>query len=203
MDDGNDGVDVRTIVDQGDGDANGLPGMVQFNQSVGGWLSNVTIGTSYPSLGTFTNPQLDLFSLTLSTLGTGGTIAVSVYDEYASFGNLDSGISGFIASIGGTSAGTVDFMANINGVDLDIDWGEFTHSWYGFSGAIGMDLSDYSFADADTWDMTLTAVVQHNGAGITTLGANIAPVPEPATILLFGAGLVGLAGFTRRKKVQK
>ena len=31
---------------------------------------------------------------------------------------------------------------------------------------------------------------------------NVAPVPEPATILLFGAGLIGIAGFAR-KKVQK
>jgi hypothetical protein len=40
-------------------------------------------------------------------------------------------------------------------------------------------------------------------AGATAIGnitLRIDPIPEPTTILLFGSGLVGLAGFRRRFK---
>ncbi len=78
-------------------------------------------------------------------------------------------------------------------------------NWIGdYSPGSGGGLADiYSFGPIQARYFKLDALVStsnHFNIGEVAFGASAAPVPEPATMLLFGLGLLGLAGVNRRKK---
>jgi hypothetical protein len=60
--------------------------------------------------------------------------------------------------------------------------------WDGIN-KVNIYLEDLQTASAD-WDWS----------DMTVKGIDIAPVPEPATLLLFGTGMLGLVGFRRKSK---
>jgi hypothetical protein len=48
-----------------------------------------------------------------------------------------------------------------------------------------------------------TAHITEGCGNDNLMGSGTAPVPEPATLILMGMGLIGLAGFSRRKINKK
>ena len=174
-------------------------GAITFSSAVGGFSINVVTGTSTPAIGTPQQPVLDLNSIDIaSSNGGGGTLTFALTDtDYVG----STGITHFFNAIGGTLMGLgSSFSVNTYMDCTNTAWGQGTLlTSQTFSGSYFSGGQDAYVANCGgAYSLTQIASLTLPGGGMYSGDSNLS-VPEPSTIALFGAGLLGL-GFALRRK---
>jgi hypothetical protein len=104
--------------------------------------------------------------------------------------NGDGSWGAEVFDVTNTSGGSITLSNDANFI-LGIDWG---------SGYFG-DTNSTLTSSPDTYLIVFSGVdSQERPIRGNTLAVDLAPIPVPAAVWLFGSGLIGLAGVARRKK---
>jgi len=177
------------VDDQSGDDLNGTVGKVSYSGTFAGWELNVTFGVSNGP-GDIPYPFMDV---TFNVEGSGPIIISFTDSNFEDTGSL-------AANIGGTLFSGATLTYNVYADSSNDPFGhEFLITTVGafgpggaYSGSATGALPDFE----DPFSITQELVLTHSsfGGSVSSGDAELrSPVPEPASLLLLGSGLLGFA----------
>ncbi len=175
---------TTVTVDDADND-----GIITFGGTVGGWDVTMSMASSFPAIGKVGFPEMHLTGATTS-YSSGGTLTFSVEDTFSAW---DNNLKGLVSAFGGYANGNVTFNTYLDGTLL----ASFGPATGAFSEALSSLVTPI---DPNDYTITIEGIIDHSNTCMSSsFDGGVAPVPEPATMILFGIGLIGIAGVTRKK----
>lgn len=178
----------------------GNTGEIMFTGALAGFAGSFDIGESKPLIGGVTQPIMDLNINEVAPSGGGGTLTFALTDTGFMGG---PGILHFLSSVGGTfhGGGTLNLSTamDCSNTPFATTTALTSQSFSGSSFSGGQDA--FPTACSGPYSLTEIATLSLPAGASMSSDANLA-VPEPSTIALFGAGLLGLGFAFRRKRHQ-